>query len=157
MATNLHRVYQNIRWRIESLTPTSTRCLEKFRHRGDLAANESLGQTREFTIKRDGREGFAGVTNMYSRTAKHAYVVDVVYPTSLKRDALDEVISQDAHDIITALRDPAKYLGFNASNTATNIGIRDRLENSDQVLEDADLWTLRIKFDVTVKEVEQNA
>lgn len=91
---------------------------------------------------------------MTYRTAYHDYVVEVFYPTELSRDALDEVISQDAHDIIKALRDSASWKGYDASNTTTDIGLKSRIEISDQVNETRDQWVLQLKFKCLITETE---
>jgi hypothetical protein len=154
MATNLHRVYQNFIWRIESIPPTCTRPGKNFVSLGNVAASESTGTSRGFRVKRQGRETESELTDLYQRTATHDYRVEVYYPSALSQDAIEEIISQDAHDIIKTLRDPASYLGFNSANNNTNIGVRSRMEISDQVNESASLWTLQINFKCLVTEIE---
>lgn len=154
MATNLHRVYQNFKWRIESISPACTRPGKNFVSLGNVAANESTGTSRGFRVKRLGRETESELTDLYQRTATHDYRVEVYYPAALHQDAIEEIISQDAHDIIKTLRNPDSYLGFNSTDSSTNIGIRSRMEISDQVTESTDLWTLQINFKCLITEIE---
>lgn len=154
MATALHRVHQNIAWRIAAITPTCARVGKGFVHLLRLKAEESGGASRGFTVRRSGRGKPLEPTCLYSRWAEHSYRVDVHYSGEYAADAVDEISTQDAHDIVKALRDTASWVGYDSSHTTDDIGIRDRDIEKDELLEQADHWILRLTIRCMVREVE---
>lgn len=158
MATNLHRVGQNFVYRIGLITPQLTQAQRltlpaKFHHLDGVDPRQSSGCTRGFEVRRLSRGEPEGVTSLYSRTSVHAYLVEVYYSSEFRPSAVDEITSQDAHDIIRALRAPSSWKGYAGSPT-TEIGIRSRLETGDELVYERGLTTLQIRFATRVTEIE---
>ena len=156
MATLLHRVHDNFIWRIEGLTPTSTRSRRKFRSldRQTPRPGEHFGVTRGFRVQRLGSGADVELTDFTCRVADHRYAVEVYYGDEFGGTAVHEVADQDRHDIIKDLRYPGSWNGFNSSNTDTDIGIMDRQLLGDSFDFEGGAWILRLEFGVKAKEAE---
>ncbi len=157
MATQLHNVRRNYIWRIEALAPT-LRPDQRFRHfdpRTFKGSNQS-GIARHFFVVRDGssaddRDG----TGLRFRKANHAYQVKILYPQSLGFDLQQDMIAQDRFTVTTGLFNPNTFLGYSDSATSTNVGIRTRWVEGDEVVESDDIENvdeLIINFESFIEE-----
>lgn len=161
MATSAHLVLDNFYWRIETITPTNlTDCRNYYR---EIDGN---------TIKQDFPDGTAGIRRFFvewtdsdsdvdatdhdNREAHHNFIVTVCYPgSSLPWRRLHKLILQDRHDLIKQLRDDDNKVGYNASNTTTDIGLMHRFRGGDELIKEEDeIWRLRIQFRCLIEENE---
>lgn len=153
MATNLHRIWQNFVWRIESATPQCSR--------GTIAGGfchlngrpPTVSAARGFEVRRVRRESPDGTTSQYQRIGDHVFEVEVYYG-SLLPDAIAEVADQDAHTLIAALRASSSWVGYDADHTTDDIGLKARWEAGDEVVRLGQITALRLRFRVKALETE---
>lgn len=160
MSTQLQRLIGNFVWRLESLSPTAAglpfRVYDPIKFGGDLG-NET-GNTRRFVVTWLEAEEDQDVTEGYSRTAYHYLELLVLYPTAIgSHDAIQRMMLSDRHDIIKQLRNPALWVGYDADNPTTDLGLLNRWRVSDRLSfegDDDQLWELRMRWRCQVTEVE---
>ena len=155
MATFAHNVIDNFRYRLETLTPTAGgrpfRFADPF---ADEIGNQS-GSKRRFFVAWTGSGPDTDLTDMRERTAEHDYVLTVFYPTANQNfHELTKLVLQDRHDIVDLLRDPTSWVGTDADNTTTALGIYHRMRSGDELTLDDDVWSLEISWTITLNEVE---
>ena len=157
MATSAHYVYSNFVWRLETLTPTGTvgnlrsRFVSYDPLRDDAAAMPS---SRNFTVSWTGSAIDESPTDLYDRVAEHSYEIEIHYDPTLKWQTLQEIILQDRHDISKRLRDPAYFVGYDASHSSTEIYLKNRIRTGDSLVRDATLVTLRQQYRCMIWETE---
>jgi len=159
-----HRVRQNFVFRIEALTPTATdgNLRTQFRERDPtrVDADQASGLARTFTVKWLSADEDVGITDFTTRDAWHTYEVRVAYPADkLPYSTLQDVMLQDRHDILLALRNADNFVGFpGTGNGSTAIGLENRVRVEDELDEgDNDeviTWTWRAVFRCNILEDE---
>jgi len=155
MASNLHHVHANIRWRIETCTPQLTRGgLGSFKYLNATPAAQSTGTSRGFTVGRPRAGEIDGTTNCYSRIQDLHFMVEVFYGSHFTPEALAEVIEQDRHSLIKQLRDQRLWKGYDATHTTDDIGLMARWPEPDEVTQVGSLTVLRLPWRCKVKEIE---
>ena len=160
MATNLHNVVRNFRWRLESLAPHTSTTSKKFHHIDPLRIDPSsaTGLERGFSVTWVGAGGEVYPTDMYARDADHEIEVAVYYPVGddgYSLEAVMDLICRDRHDIAKALRDPDNHKGYSDTQAATDIGLQNRVLSTSVLERDETLWTLLLTYTCFVREVEQ--
>lgn len=140
MATQLHNIRRNFIWRIESISPTARFHgvgFESFDPLKYEVGNQS-GDVRKFFVRRLGSDGQdLDGTNYSIRKATHNYEVQVFYPDAIGSEAeREDLIAQDRHDILKALRRSGNYVGFDDSNTSTQLRLINRYATGEEVTED---------------------
>lgn len=164
MASSANLVLDNFYWRIEAITPTSSVVGRRAFRRIDtldIDPAQSSGLSRGFRVAwvasdEEHQVSGEGITDgLYNRAATHTFEVEVYYSTKLKWTDLHTVVLSDRHDLTKQLRDPDTWVGYNASNTTTDIGIYDRIRESDELdTDDPGYWVLRQSWRVIINEVE---
>jgi len=159
MATLAHRLYQNFKYWIEQITPTSTYGNPKNRFffvdtlRTEL--DETSGLTRGFSLQWLGSNEDANPTDLFDRWAEHNYQLEVGYSTKLKTETLHKLVAQDRHDLCKQLRSPTYLLGWDVNNTTTDIGLDDRVRIGDELdTSSPALWILRQQYRCLLQETE---
>ncbi len=165
MASTLNRVLQNFVWRMDAITPTDATIIgqnrfiqtDPFR----IDPEQSSGLTRHYSVlwmgggsgQTVGEEGV--IDGLTDREATHTIELRTYYhPSKIKFDRLQLAIAQDRHDILKTLRDPDTFVGYNASNTATDIGLLDRY-NTDETVDYSDtLITVTYGWQCIIRESE---
>lgn len=165
MASSLNLVLQNFAWRIDALTPTDQTIIgqnrfiqtDPFR----IDPEQSSGLTRHYSLLWTG--GGAGQyaydqainDNLVERTATHTFDLRVYYhPSKIKYDRLQWAMAQDRHDLHKQLRDPDKWVGYNDSNTSTDLGVYDRYNTSESVDYTPTLVTVSYEWTCVILESE---
>lgn len=160
MATLLHRVRDNFKWKIEAITPQLTHSSRaslpsSFKVIDKLKEGEASGITRRVRVERVKGSASIEPSNQYSRWSPFSYVVEVYYASEFSGGAIDNITAQDGHDIQTALENPDSWVGYNASNDTDDIGIKYRfMDDGSEVIESENTWILKMIFTVIVKEVK---
>ena len=158
MASNADRVLSNFRWRVESISPTHQRPRKPFRWL-DLATVDADRHpvARVFQVRwlREDDTGDS-VTDLVERRALHRYVLEVAYATDYDLVTLQEIILQDRHDIIKALRDPRLFVGTSSSDASADIGLQARrhIDARLEMMADTKMATLRIEYGCEIWETE---
>lgn len=137
-------VVRNFVWRIEAITPTCTTLDEAFHEVDPLAIEpqQAAGLTRAFWVewlRSDAEHSVDGNTicdDGAIRWATHHIRVTVRYAVKLTNALMHDVVLQDRHDLLEALRSQANRVGYDASHTATDIGLGDRYRTSDSIERD---------------------
>lgn len=159
MASRADSVLRNFRWRVESTAPTHQRPLKPFRWI-DPRRVDSDGSptTRLFHVQwldgDDDRD--ASVTDMVERRAVHRFQLDVLYPREYESMLLQEIVLQDRHDIIKALRDDRLWVGTSAADPLSDIGLKSRTLGSPTEMVDGETNTptLRMIWECEIWETE---
>ncbi|MEE9366924.1 MAG: hypothetical protein V3W44_09580 [Dehalococcoidales bacterium] len=119
---------------------------------------DSLGASRIFTINwleaQPDEEIHSGPD---ARRGDHLIEVVVWYPLGpdgFKWLDAQKMVMQDRHVIIKQLRDDAKWIGFNADNTGTDIGLHKRWPEGEEIETDDGSLIFRSKWACKVYEVE---
>lgn len=156
MATNIHRVLENFKWRIEAIAPTSTTSTREFIWYDELVldADQSAGMTRGFNVHWLGRGPAHEVDDLIERVAIHRIQVTVAYSTQFELLKRQQLMLQDAHDLIKVLRDDRYWVGYSDSATSTDIGLFDRSLDGDEVITEPLTWYYRQTWLCHVHEVE---
>lgn len=156
MADELSRVLDNYNWRMEAVSPRSTIGIESFRAIDPLGVEpgESDGLTRCFWVEWLGSGPGHTTEDSIMRVADHAIVVSVVYSHDYRWQDRHKLMVSDRHDILKALRDDSKWVGYSDTNSSTDIKLKDRqyVRTQKQVGDDYDLLVL--EFNNTIYEVE---
>lgn len=159
--SNLSYAYQNFIWRLEAITPTSTTSSFKFRSFDPLkrSPKRSTGDVRKFSVSwlgsgADGEDEAPDANDMYSRTARHNFEIKIEYPAVYPWDTMQQLVADDRHDILKALRNQANNVGYNASNTTTDIGLWERRRTSDSLEINDDVWILKLNYLAIINEPE---
>ena len=134
MATNIHRVLDNFKWKLEGITLTNARVNNRLAEYDPLL--EPIPQCSSAWFRRfyiewndSGEDGHA--TDSDRREAAHLFRLFINYPEILPHNVLRDLYLQDRHDIAKTLRAPASRLGYDASNTTTDIGLYHRKRVGD--------------------------
>jgi len=135
MATYLHRVAENFRWRMEGITPAHSYGSPPIRFRRfdpvDDEPDNTSGWVRRFFSRWVGAQIDSAATNLEGREAVHLVELHVLYPTAaLPFDTLESMMLQDRHDIAKTLRDQGKRNGWSDATASTDIGIYMRRRGS---------------------------
>lgn len=173
MAATLHRVRENFIYWIEQITPTNTSAVDREFQWVDSArfsaSGDSSGHARNFDVvwspgEEDHIVGSQLVIDaLNSRIAEHMFVVRLFLPASWLSGDLHNVMLDDRHDVIKQLGDPAKWVGYDASNTTTEIGLYDRVKVTEELVkeaadsddeDEADSYVLNMVFRCVVEETE---
>lgn len=160
MATNAHNALENLVWRMESISPTDTTSANKFRFVDieRLDPDEMPHAMRLFAVRWQGSAPDFGPTDLYDRWADHTFDIEVYYPVGpggMSTRKLQKMLLRDRHDIAKALRDPSKFVGYDASNTSTDVGIKNRVMIGDALdRNNPAVWTYRASWRLTIQEVE---
>jgi hypothetical protein len=168
MASNADLVLRNFAWKISGITPTSALIdRSRFTEVNTLVTppDQSSGiASRGFEVTWLGSDEdnthddsyFADGHNV--REAVHRYMVEVYYSTRYRREELQRAVLQDRHDMTKLLRDNdgsgSSFVGYNASNSSTNIGIHYRIRESDELVIAEDYWIYRAIWRVLLEENE---
>lgn len=157
-------VRQNFVWRIESQTPTSSLLKPRFTEIDPLRldADQAAGVgERSFSVywlgsEEDNVVDGEGITdNENQRIAEHRYRVDIYYTTKLDYRDLQHAMLQDRHDITRLLRSGDNIKGYNADNSSTELGLFNRIRESDElIMDDPDVWVYRATWRCTIEESE---
>lgn len=158
MASNADNVLKNFRWRVESISPTHQRPRKPFRWMDfDEIDTERHPVARVFQVRwmREDDLG-SSVTDLVERRALHRYSLEVLYATDYDLATLQEIILQDRHDIIKALRDPRNLVGTSSTDSATDIGLQARRYVDARLETEAEIKmaTLRLEFECEIWESE---
>ncbi len=156
MACNADLVLENFKWRIENISPTYTGIRKSFRWidpvRLDSEISSGLGE-RQFWVIWEGSGSDDDLTDQISRHADHEFTLTVTYSTDYKLLKRQKAMLNDRHDIIGLLRNTDYYIGYNSSNTTTDIGLHQRWRTGDEMVQETDnIWLLRIGFRCTIQE-----
>lgn len=156
MATQLHRVLENTRWRIEGISPTVTDiCLRGFQRldKSKASERESSALERNFYVDWLSRGADLYVTDRSEVNAVHKVAVSVIYWPGRGWDEAQELIAQDQFDIAQALRRDDYYLGYSDAATSDDLLIKSRVvdEMTLDTSED-DAWILRLVLSVQLTE-----
>jgi hypothetical protein len=159
--SNLSRAYHNFIWRLEGITPTNSTSGLRFRNFDPLkrSPKRSTGDVRKFSVawlgsRADGEDESPDANDMYSRTARHNFEISVEYPAVYPWDTMQQLVADDRHDILRALRDQANNIGYSASNATTDIGLWERRRTSDSLQTDDDVWILKLDYTAIINEPE---
>lgn len=157
MATTLDKIFQNFIYRIEAITPTSNICGKNFNRLDpkQIALNESAGLERNFVITYLGSDSDDTPTDEAIRTAEHKFLVQVLYNPGRGWEVAHELILNDRHDLIKALRDDAKFDGYDSSHTTDAIRLHGRIRENDEIdMSDPDVWVYRAIWKCYITEEE---
>jgi hypothetical protein len=159
-----HRVLDNFYWRIEALTPPTVAGIktEYFEVDPDrIAPEQSSGLTRGFSVSwntggADHEMGGQQVTDgLEDRNSDHEFTVEMIYSKKLGHRDLMSAMLQDRGAILKEMGNADKWIGFNASNTTTAIGLWDRIcVSSERDAEDESFTVLRMVFRCAINESE---
>jgi len=154
VATNLHRVLENFRWRIGQIAPTCTTARKGFTSPDATKSRttQSSGQLRDFVVRWDSSGGDEGPSDTNGRIADHQVMVEAIYPVVLNEDQLQEMIVLDRHDIAFQLQQSANVLGYSDDAPTTDVGIMLRQRVRDNLERQAQIWRLKMTFRVKVRE-----
>lgn len=156
MATTLHRVLENFRWRVESAVPTCDIPGKGF-HRLDptkLAETDSQGLERGFTVRLVGGGDDLEATCAAYRSSVYTVLLVVIYSPGRGEETTQEVIAQDQFDLAQALRDDRLYVGWSADNPTDELQIVARELKSQTVdYSDDEIWLLQQEWLVQLTEV----
>lgn len=136
MATNIHRVLDNFKWKLEGLTLTNTTFnnrLSEYDPLLEALPQASSAWVRRFYLEWIDSSADAHATDSDRREAVHLFRLYVNYPEVIPHDRLRDVILQDRHDMAKLLRAPASRLGYDANNTTTDIGLYHRMRAGDTI------------------------
>jgi len=165
MATNLHNVLRNFVWRMETITPQDTATETKLfsfidPYRDNMAV---MGAARLFTVNYlEGEPDDEIHATNDMRRGDHVVEVVVWYPLGVDGfewlDAQAMVLA-DRHVIIKQLRDDSKWIGYDADNTSTDVGLHNRWPAGEELTvedvgTDNSALVLHSKWDINVLEVE---
>ena len=158
MSASAHLVHKNFVWRIESISPTSKLVARKFTSIDRPLtpfADQSSGTTRDFAVYSESAGPVYEPTDGTGHTREWLWSVDVAYTTDMRLSDLHEAVLQDSYDLITTLRDDAKWLGYSSAATTTDIGlwnrhlVEQRLDRSSPTT-----WYLRHVYATEIYEAE---
>ena len=155
--SGLHRVLQNFRMLIESITPTELlRTGARFRwsdpQRTD--ADVSAGTARTFCVVWRGSTAVHEVEDLTERWAIHEFAVDVSYPAEMEAEFRHMVVAQDRHDIVKTLRDPTYFVGYPGS-AVPSIGLHSRELATDELTQESpQTWRYRQTWRCVICEAE---
>ena len=145
--SELFQNYQNIIWRIESITPTYSRAGLKpffFRIDDDEDPTQS-GYDRAFKVAIIGGSSEMGVTDMHERQTDFSFAVEIYYNHSPLRNYMYEMISNDQRNIVWALENGDNWIGYSDSNSTDDISLISRsIESISITEEDGGVWVLRL-------------
>jgi len=166
MTATANLVYANFVWRIEAIDPTATTvakdrffCIDRRAVHG-TDPRTSSGLTRGFVVTWRGAGeqnvvGGSAICDTYSsRMADHTFELEMFYSAKLKWDDAQQLILSDRHDIIKALRYPSTWVGYDASHTATAIGLANRWIDSEETEATDDYLALRQTWRCSIEETE---
>lgn len=166
MSASANLVYKNFIWRVEAIDPTDTTVMRNAfvaidpRPTTGRDPRTSSGLTRCFTVTWLGADeqnvvGGNGITDgLNSRTADHRFDVSVYYDGKLKWADVQAMMLSDRHDLIKALRLPSTWVGYDANNSSTVLGVYDRRIEADEVDAEDDFLILRQVWRCTINETE---
>lgn len=155
MASYAYRIPENFRYILSEILPDANgrrfREIDPF----DLISGDQSGSMRNFWVDWTGSDEDGEPTDLYDRVASHEYVVHIIYPkANASHQKVMRTIARDRHQINKALRNPDGFLGYNAANPSTDIGLWERKRTSDELSMDEDIWELTTVWQCTVREVE---
>ena len=157
MSREVERIFLNTIWRVEAKTPTYTRAGLKasFRNidQSRLKPDQTSGLTRAFTLDWSGRGQYEELISASARFASHNFQLSLYYDfdTYTNYDLLP-IIVNDVDDISRTLDNHAYWIGYNSSNTTTDIGLQNRLVTSVSKQSDDRLVIVNFDFMCLVRE-----
>jgi len=160
MATSLHQVRRNFAYQLEQIAPTNTNIERRFlaldRMRM-IAAGNTTGQARDFTIQRMRADEDQEPTDMSLREAWHEFELRIHYPKAIGLELdLGDIMDQDRHQICERLRNGTYYVGI-ASDSTLAIGLLNRVRLFDELDEDnddnGDVWVQIHRWRCLVREL----
>lgn len=154
MGSELFNNYKNIIWKIESITPTFSIAgvKSKFFHINDDEAENLAGYDRSFRLKWKGGGPQMGVSSFSARETLHDFTLEVYYNALPKRQVMNEMVLKDIHDLVWALENEDSYIGYDSSNTSTDIGLQNRHVVKSSLTEDNETWILQLEIETTIDE-----
>lgn len=155
---SLNQIYQNIIWRTESLTPDNvTLSPSVFQHNDFplyMTEDQALKE-RMFTVEWDGGDPVMDFSDLNERWSPQFFVMEIAYDAKRDLDKLTELMFSDRNQIHAALRNPDNFVGYDSSNTTTDIGLKGRwLDSEDQDRDRETMRILRLTFRLIVAETE---
>lgn len=156
MATLLHRVMQNFDRTIKAISPTSEIVRNKFLFFDPDFEEpaQNTGGFRWFFVDWSDSDPPGQATDSDNREHWHRAKVKVHYRKKVI-PFLDarEMILLDRHDLISALRDDNKA-GYDGDNPTTDLGLKRRIHDGDEMTEDDEFRFLTMQFRCKVREAE---
>jgi len=155
---SLFQIYQNIIWKVESLTPTNQRLSpSRFQH-NDQPLNitdEQMLKERMFSVEWDHGDQVMDFSDLNERWSDQFLIFEISYDAKRDLDKLTELIMTDKNQIHAALRNPDSFIGYDDDNTTTDIGLKGRwLDSEEQDRDRETMRILRLTWRVTVSETE---
>ena len=150
MAATTNLVRKNFVWRMEGISPTSTLERDSFRWVDGERLEPEQVANRSFTVRWGGSEeenlirGNGFTYDPSYRVADHRFMLDIYYRGGgkLKDSTLHDLILQDRHDIIVELYNK-NLVGYDADNTSDQLGLHDRIRESDEIVAEGAAWIYR--------------
>lgn len=157
MGSQADRVLRNFSWRVRSIAPTHQRPGKRFAWYDPRRLDSDASPVcRLFNVRwlGDDDDG-SSVTDMVERRALHRYRLDVLYPDEHESMLQQEIILQDRHDLIKALRDDRLWVGTSADDPAADIGLQSRRNLPSELIDDdTSTSTLRMVWECEIWETE---
>ena len=153
--SELFKNYQNIAWRIESITPTYSRAglKDSFFLIDDDENPTQSGYDRSFQVAIIGGSTEIGVTDMHERETQFSFAVEVYYNQSPLRLYMYEMISNDQRNIVWALENSDNWVGYSDTNTTDDISLIGRSVDRISITEETGVWVLRLEVTSQIYEL----
>lgn len=159
MASTVDLALENLRWRVEAITPTHTRPGRSFEHVDpERHSPDASPICRWFTVRwteETPQESADDVTDLAERVAVHTFELRVEYNHEYSLSLRQEIMLRDRHDLVKALRDPALFIGYGPKNLTDDIGLWSRIVTGvqlEQEYEDTD--TMLYTVECIIREAE---
>jgi len=154
---SLDQVYQNIIWRVEAITPTFTISPSRFLH-NDFPlhmTDEQALKERLFSAEWDRGDPVSDFSDLNQRWSPQFFTFEISYDASRDLDKLHALMFDDRNKIHAALRNPDNFVGYDDDNSATDINLKGRWLDSEEVDKDREtMWVMRQLWRLTVAEDE---
>jgi len=135
MSRELERVYLNHIWRIEAKTPSYTRAglKDSFRSidNSRIEPDQTSGLTRAFMVDFSKRGQYEPLVSSSIRYSTNSFQVYLYYDFDTYTNyILNSIICNDINDITRTLDNHAQWIGYDTTNTTTDIGLKNRIVTS---------------------------
>jgi len=159
MAATAHLVARNIAWRIEQTPPTATDTASRRKFRENprplvVTDNQSSGMERSFVVRPLRSAALDAVTNKRARISDWSFELEVTYTSKRTLVAATDIMCQDAHDLVKLLRHDDSFKGYSDAQSATDIGLLDRMLEGQEFIVRDDVSYLRQAWRCKIKEEE---
>lgn len=156
MGATSHQVARNFAYHIAKATPTAVgREWRQNKRPFVLAADLSPGSERSFTVRPLRSGALDTVTDGYSRISDWRFEVEVAFTENRDLESLNDIMCQDAADLVGLLRMADTFIGYSADQQTADIGLLDR-ELESQVFDMVSETTayLRQQWRVKIEETQ---